>query len=145
MRYVLTPGLALIAAFFLFTSSGDAGGGCEDPDGDGVAACLGTGPDNCVFVPNGPLLGSCSAQEDGDLDGYGNSCDSDINNDGATGLDDVSSMFTAAAIFSPGLATDLNCNGAADLTDVSKALADAAAIAMPGPSEHTCAGTIPCP
>jgi hypothetical protein len=144
MRYAMTLGLALITGFFLFTSSGDAGVACEDPDLDGVTPC-GTGPDNCNQVPNGPSLGSCSAQEDGDMDGYGNSCDSDFNNDGATGLDDVSTMLVAAVAVSTVLVYDLNCNGGADLSDVSKALADASAIVQPGPSDYACAGTIPCP
>jgi hypothetical protein len=52
-----------VLALFLSPSS-RAGLPCET-DLDGVP-CL---SDNCLFVNNGPLLGACSAQEDGDMDG----------------------------------------------------------------------------
>ncbi len=145
MRYLISFGLILILAIAL-SPSGEAGVQCDD-DGDGVGGCGGQGTDNCSLLPNGPLAAtfSCDSQEDGDMDGYGNPCDSDFDNDGATSLVDVSSMLAAAVVVSTVLNTDLNCNGAADLGDVSKALADAAAVVQPGPSEYACAGTIPCP
>jgi hypothetical protein len=144
MRTVLAGSLLLIAAVLL-TPGGDAGV-CPSTDDDGVGGC-GGGIDNCTLVPNGPLLGtgSCFAQEDGDMDGYGNPCDSDLDNDGGASLADVSIVLAASVVVSTLPATDLNCNGAADLADVSKALADAAAVLPPGPSGYACAGTIPCP
>ena len=45
-------------------------------DGDGIPDDV----DNCPFVPNGP--GELSNQVDTDMDGYGNACDPDYNNDG---------------------------------------------------------------
>ena len=93
--------------------------------------------DNCVFVANGPLSGSCSAQQDGDGDGYGNACDFDYNNDGATGLDDVSYVLENTLSTDPQL--DHNCDGAAGLDDASRALESV--LSVPGPSGLACAAT----
>jgi hypothetical protein len=141
-RSTILLALSLLIALFL-TQAGGAGLHTGDADSDGISDLM----DNCLVVPNGPSLGtgSCFAQEDGDLDGYGNPCDSDIDNDGGASLADVSAVLGASILVSTVLVTDLNCNGAADLTDVSKALADAAAVLPPGPSGLACAGMIPCP
>lgn len=146
MRYLIFFGLALALTVAL-SPYGEAGVLCDD-DGDGVGGCGGSGIDNCSIVPNGPggtLPGSFCQQEDGDMDGYGNACDSDIDNDGAASLVDVSLVLEAAKVVSTALNTDLNCNGAVDLSDVSRVLAEAAIVLPPGPSSLACAGTIPCP
>ena len=99
--------------------------------------------DNCVLVPNGPLMqtASCTAQEDADLDGFGNPFDLDVNNNGAVDLIDLSNNFlTQGAV---GTAHDYNCNGAVDLLDLSESFLRQGEI--PGPSGLACAGTIPCP
>ncbi|MFP6606456.1 MAG: hypothetical protein VCC19_07780 [Myxococcota bacterium] len=101
--------------------------------------------DNCVIVPNGPLAGACSAQEDGDMDGYGVACDTDFNNNGATDAADLGAMLTAVITVSPAVVTDLNCNGAADAADLSKVFVDTIYSLVPGPSGLACAGTVPCP
>ena len=139
---------ALVAAsLLLWLAGGPAGSGtCGDEDGDGVSLCTGA-PDNCALVPNGPLLGTagCISQEDGDADGYGNACDTDVNNDGATGLDDVGLIFDQAVIGGTDPAFDFNCDGATGLDDLGRAFDDAIASVLPGPSQLVCAGVIPCP
>jgi hypothetical protein len=112
-----------------------------DTDQDGIPDDM----DNCLTLPNGPLRAtfSCDSQLDGDCDGYGNPCDSDFNNDGGVGLDDVSALLQAAGIVSADPNYDVNCDGAAGLDDVAYVLADAATPDIPF-SGLACAGTIPC-
>jgi hypothetical protein len=86
----------------------------DDTDSDGVL----DGVDNCVTIPNGPLLAtlSCDSQEDGDFDGYGNACDGDLSQDGNQSLgDDFSMMFPPFGTL--GGAADLDCDGAVLGTD----------------------------
>jgi len=142
MRNLIVLGFAGLLMVGLSVSS--LAGIPLDTDVDGVIDVQ----DNCTVVPNGPLLGtnSCNSQEDeSPPDGYGSPCDTDLNNDGATGLDDVSAELTAAGIPSTDPIFDFNCDGAAGLDDVSRILTDAGNIATPGPSGLACAGTIPCP
>ncbi len=115
-------------------------GGIEDADADGVVDSI----DNCRIDPNGPSLGSCSAQEDGDGDGFGNSCDTDTDNNGATNLLDVSNTLAQSKLGGTLLIYDYDCNGATNLVDVSTVLADAKLGAVPGPSCDHPVGT-PCP
>lgn len=133
-------------AFALWAIAPVEGGVCDDADFDGVGLCGGT-PDNCSLVPNGPFLatGSCDSQEDGDMDGYGNACDTDFDNDGATGPDDLSLMVTQVILVGSDPNFDPNCDGGTGPDDLSRTLADTIAIATPGPSELSCAGTVPCP
>jgi hypothetical protein len=111
-----------------------------DDDLDGVPNEF----DNCLFVPNGPLLatgyGLCNAQQDDDGDGYGQPCDADVDNDGFVGVLDLYLVRGAIAGGSL-LATDLTCSGntlggdvemAADLLNSS-----------PGPSGLSCAASGP--
>ena len=72
--------------------------------------------DNCVEVPNGPFGESeCPIpQYDGDMDGYGNACDGDFDQDGRTGGTDLLAL-SAAYGTGPGMpgfdpAMDINCN-----------------------------------
>ncbi len=145
MRNLFVLGCAGLLAIGLSVSS-FAGGG-TDTDGDGLVDTS----DDCTVVPNGPALSTppgCwtgTEQLDGDQDGYGNPCDTDTNNDGATGLDDVAATFAEAAIVGTNPVFDFNCDGAAGLDDVAAAFADASVVANPGPSGLACAGTIPCP
>ena len=103
-----------------------------DQDLDGVPDTS----DNCTLVTNGPSgsTGSCDAQEDGDGDGYGNPCDTDFNNDGATGLDDLNAMLVEAIAGGTDPNFDPNCDGASGLDDLNKTLGDAIAGKVPGPS-----------
>jgi hypothetical protein len=143
MRNLIVLGCAGLLALGL--SFGTFAGSITDSDtggGDGVP----DGQDNCVFVPNGPLnsTGQCNGQEDGDLDGYGNPCDYDVDNDGATGLPDVAATLDNAAIVSTDPNYDYDCDGAAGLPDVAGSLDNAAIVAQPGPSGLPCAGTAVC-
>ena len=117
-----------LLAFGLSISS--FAGAPDDVDLDGVNDTA----DNCVDDPNGPSLGDCNNQQDGDGDGFGNACDSDFNNNGATELADLGAMLAAATSGSTDPNFDLNCNGAAELSDLGKTLADATIGKVPGPS-----------
>ena len=75
------------------------------------------------------------------MDGYGNPCDLDVNNNGAVDLIDLSNVFLLQGAV--GSAHDYNCNGAVDLLDLSESFLRQGEI--PGPSGLACAGTIPCP
>jgi hypothetical protein len=91
-----------------------------DTDLDGVPDQT----DNCDVDPNGPSLGDCAAQEDGDGDGFGNACDTDTNQAGQTDLGDVSATLSQSKIGGTILNFDFDCDGVTALPDVSKALAD---------------------
>ncbi len=125
-----------------------AGLGDPDLDMDGIPDFA----DNCVIDSNGPLLGACSNQEDGltienpaDPDGYGVSCDTDFNNNGATDPVDLGTMLAAVIGVSGDVHTDLNCNGAADVVDLGVTLLDTMVADLPGPSGKACQGMVPCP
>jgi hypothetical protein len=111
-----------------------------DTDLDGVPDQT----DYCDVDPNGPSGGACSAQEDGDGDGFGNACDTDTNNAGQTDLGDVSTTLAQSKIGGTILNYDFDCDGVTALPDVSKALADSKVGKIPGPSCDHPSGT-PCP
>jgi len=80
-----------------------------DGDADGVADPV----DSCVTLAN-------STQCDADGDGFGNRCDGDLNNNGATNAQDT--VLFRAQLGQPSPATgrnkaDLNCNGAVNAQD----------------------------
>jgi len=128
----------------LAVASAALAGSVVDADGDGVPDPF----DNCLQVANGPLAftASCNGQEDGDLDGYGNICDTDIDNDGATSLVDVAGVLQGVQL--PVLGNDwmdFNCDGGIGLDDLSRVFLDASQAALPGPSGLACAGvSTPC-
>lgn len=85
----------------------------RDRDGDGVS----DDDDNCVSVPNGPQHPDAGghSQLDADGDGFGNACDTDLNNDGiANQLD--SAMFRAV-MGSPNPNADFNGDGVVNQLD----------------------------
>ena len=112
-------------------------------DLDGVPDLM----DNCLLVPNGPELatGFCDSQEDGDMDGYGNPCDTDTNNDGGTGLDDVGDTLDQVILGGNDPKYDINCDGGIGLDDLGRIFDDVVSGVPPGPSGLACAGSIPCP
>ena len=79
-----------------------------DSDSDGIVNL----EDNCIDVPNGPLIpdAGSNSQVDTDGDGYGNMCDGDLNNDGSTNTLDLN-LYKLAHRTSPG---DTNYNADAD-------------------------------
>ena len=129
MKYnliALACALLLAAGLSLTVTAGPI----PDADTDGVPDTQ----DNCTLIAN-------ATQGDTDLDGYGNICDADYDNDGSvTGVD-----FGAfkVAYGGPDEEYDHDCDGAVAGTDfgIFKTLYGTA----PGASGLGCAGTAPCP
>ena len=137
-RNLIVIGCAVLLAFGL--SFGSFAGASPDTDVDGVPDAF----DNCTALANGPsaATNSCNSQEDYDVDGYGQPCDADINNDGLNGLDDVNIML--GNLGGPAAqASNLNCDALIALDDVNIALGTIGG--APGPTGLSCAGTgTPC-
>lgn len=93
-----------------------------DFDNDGVSDPA----DNCLLTANG-------AQRDTDLDGFGNFCDADLNNDGVINFIDVGTM--KAVFFTDNADADLNGDGAVNFSDLG--LIKASMFSTPGPSGTT--------
>jgi hypothetical protein len=104
-----------------------------DPDGDEHV----NWGDDCTEVAN-------PDQCDTDLDGYGNACDADFDENGVVDAADVSAFAPdREAGRDSGRGTDLDCNGRVDDADASL-LARMLARGVPGPSGRYCAGKFPC-
>lgn len=103
-----------------------------DFDGDGVFDLF----DNCVRRAN-------PDQQDSDLDGFGNICDADFNDDGVVGANDVAAISSRFGVVAAGNEEfDLDSSGVVGANDVARA---ANAFGQPpGPSGLACAGTAPC-
>jgi hypothetical protein len=102
--------------------------GAGDADGDGIL----DDQDNCIDVPNGPVIPDAggNSQLDTDGDGYGNICDPDLNNDGTINAADL-------AIFKPLFFTgdpdaDFDGNGVVQAGDL--AIMKRMFFGPPGPS-----------
>lgn len=95
-------------------------GGVVDSDGDGV----GDDVDNCLLVEN-------ADQRDTNSDGYGNSCDPDVNNDGIVNFLDVSQW---ALSFNTATTGDEDFNGDGFANFVDFALISEYFLGPPGPS-----------
>ena len=126
--------LAILMAFLLAAGIPFAAmsGTILDTDGDTVPDVS----DNCLLVKNAPPL-DCDA----DLDGYGNACDPDVNNDGIVGIPDFTTFSNGFNGTDPLL--DFTCDGIVgipDFTTFSNMFNE-----PPGPSGLSCAGTITCP
>jgi hypothetical protein len=126
--------LGCTALLTIGLSFGSFAGSAPDADSDGVPDAY----DNCVNTPNGPLLatGNCSSQEDYDGNGYGQPCDTDVNNDGSTGLDDIAIVITAQGNGADDI-SDFNCDLGVGLDDLATALSQITF--TPGPSGLSCA------
>ena len=120
-------------------------GPATDTDGDGVADVF----DNCVSIANAGTLGC-----DSDIDGYGNVCDGDFNQDNATDGADFSPTFlndftngsmSANSDGNPD-GSNMNCDGsgAVDGADFNPLFLNQFVQGSPGPSGLSCAGSVPC-
>ena len=91
--------------------------------------------DNCLIAAN-------PQQGDPDLDGYGNRCDGDFDQDGDTDQDDLDFFsFNCGSEPIPPIC-DFNENGLVDFADFG--IFASLFGAPPGPSGLACAGTVPC-
>ena len=122
---------------------GALAGPATDTDGDGVPDAI----DNCTTISNAGTAGC-----DSDIDGYGNVCDGDFNNDEATDGADFNPLFLTdfvagtMAINGDGNpnGTSMNCDGAVDGADFNPPFLNQFVSGAPGPSGLSCAGTVPC-
>ena len=133
MRYSLVA-LACAALFALGLSiSAIAGAPLPDTDNDGIPDEW----DNCSTESN-------TDQCDTNTDGYGNLCDSDVNDDGAVGTPDFNEFrANFGSTVPPGDPDDdFNCDNAIGTPDFN--IFRAAFGGLPGPSGLGCAGTSPC-
>jgi hypothetical protein len=103
----------------IFTDTINLVGG-TDTDGDGVLDAS----DNCTLEPN-------ADQRDTNGDGYGNLCDTDLNNDGVTNATDLA-LFRAVFFQSGDLDADFNGDGIVNTGDLG--ILRARFFQAPGPS-----------
>ena len=112
-------GLVDFDAALQWLDSGPTCGGGADTDQDGTEdAC-----DNCTLVAN-------AAQRDTDLDGYGNRCDADLDNDGLVTIQDVVQFIAAFGTTDPD--SDFDGDGYVNFFDIIVFIQ--AYMAPPGPS-----------
>lgn len=127
--------LMIVAVLIALSSVDNAtAGAVTDTDLDRVPDPF----DNCTTVANGPS--QLNNQIDGDLDGYGNACDGDYNNNGA--LDGVDFVIWIAAFNTIDVVVDLTGDGVVNGEDFGPFIGMFNTLA--GPSGLACAGTIPC-
>lgn len=136
IQNALRVGLCTLLATLPLTA---LAGPASDSDGDGVPDVV----DSCLTISN---AGTASC--DTDLDGYGNLCDGDFNNDLAVdGADFIPTFLTdfGLGFMSIPNGTDMTCDGAVDGADFSPPFLDQFVQGAPGPSGLPCAGlVIPC-
>lgn len=118
-----------------------AGAG-SDNDADLVFDFL----DNCIAIRNGPA--EASNQVDSDLDGYGNACDADYDNDPNNTVNalDFSIFLSAFTRATPTTVTDHDGDGSTTTRDFATFLAAFQSFdPQIGPSGLDCAGrSVPC-
>ena len=133
--------LALLVGLFAFGFAMSASAGAvADADGDLVPDQF----DNCNAVANGP--NQTTNQVDSDLDGYGNRCDADYDNNIATTAADFGQFLATFGTNNLG-ETDHDGNGtitAADFGIFLGKFSGVGAANRPGTSGLACAGTTPC-
>ena len=136
MKIKLVMLVSLLALGFATNANA---GAVSDVDSDLVPDAF----DNCLDIPNGP--GQASNQVDTDVDGYGEACDPDYDQDIVVGLTDFSIFLVDFTTGVPGNGTDHDGDGVTGLTDFSVFVAFFGATpAVPGPSGLPCAGTPGC-
>lgn len=129
-----------IACSMAWWSSAGPSGCFADDDLDGV--CDYYYFDNCLGVFN-------PDQRDDDEDGYGNLCDTDVNQDCITGAPDLAAVFARLGTSAPWTprrlgAYDVNSDGAVGAVDLSRTFSNLGL--PPGPTTKVCADcTAPVP
>ena len=115
-RACLFIALALVLGVPESARVAEAAGGAADTDADGVSDTF----DNCIDVPNGPTIPDLGGniQRDTDLDGFGNACDPDLNNDGVVNFADLAKM--RLVFFSTNADADLNGDGSVNFSDLAR-------------------------
>jgi len=135
--------LIMLVSLFAFGFALNANAGAvTDGDSDLVPDAF----DNCSALANGPAEGS--NQVDADVDGYGNACDADYDQDATQAVNtlDFSIFLSAFTGGSPTTVTDHDGDGSTTTIDFSTFLAAfQSAAPQVGPSGLACAGvTTPC-
>lgn len=92
---------AMVAVVFAVVQGGAGVALAADTDGDLVDDAV----DNCLLEPNGP--NELSNQVDTDMDGYGNACDPDYNQDGLVTTGDTGAQYAATLTDGPLVGPDL--------------------------------------
>ena len=110
--------IMLVSIFALGLAFSANAGSVVDADTDLVP----DGFDNCSGVANGPS--DPSNQVDSDQDGFGNACDTDYNDDGATTTLDFPIFVAAFTGATPDAQTDHNGDGATTTLDFTPFLSD---------------------
>jgi hypothetical protein len=129
----------LVSLLALGLATNANAGAVADADSDLVPDAF----DNCLDIPNGP--GEASNQVDTDIDGYGEACDPDYDQDIVVGLTDFSIFLGDFTTGTPANGTDHDGDGVTGLTDFSVFVAFfSSSPAVPGPSGLACAGTPGC-
>ena len=138
---VITLTLAFSMAFAFLILAGmppasDAGPCPSTLDGDAIGDCV----DNCSEKDNGDQL-------DTNLDGYGNICDPDYNQDNVVGLPDKGILLSVfgKSEGAPGYNPDVDLTGDDVIGLPDKGVLLSLFGKTPGPSGRACAGVIPCP
>lgn len=105
-----------------------------DKDSDGVPDYR----DNCIDNANGPLIPDAggNSQLDTDSDGFGNICDTDLNNDGETNSLDLGIMKLAFLVqdTQPGFYSDADLNGDGQVNSLDLGILKTHFTLPPGPS-----------
>lgn len=136
MRVGVLATLSILALIALPLTA--AAGPAQDTDGDGTFDAL----DNCVLVAN-----ASPADCDTDTDGYGNTCDGDLDQSGATNSVDFGTLFVPdfQAGSDSGVGSDMDCSGVVNSVDFGTYFVPNFQSGVPGPSGLSCAGSPPCP
>jgi uncharacterized protein (DUF1800 family) len=130
--------LPFAAAVIAFTGPSVAWACPGGPDADTDGVC--DASDNCLAITN-------PAQIDTDLDGYGNACDGDFDDNGFVNANDFATFGESLGAWDPELAYDIHADADANgrITGVDRAFFSSQYRAgRPGPSGLACAGHPPC-